>query len=283
MATKKEKKKRNVPEEIRRLNRIIDYIETVKGSPLKTQIGKREEAFQKLMKDLGVGYGRKLTEEEIKDFLRGKEEKTFLKQYSNKFKTGRKLTDEEIDKIREEYSEAEGVKQQEKPFYEFMEDALDFKRKAKETIKNKDFYHVHGGLKRDSKAIVYQNLKKSGDSFYDAAKLASKEQGSKKYVLFLINEAYKMYKSASEYISGGKEEPVLRKKLSSLEVIINKSKPKLTTLSLSIASFILALFFSVFNLTGNVIGSVKQDFSILGILFFILGLVFVFVYARSKR
>jgi uncharacterized membrane protein (DUF485 family) len=49
------------------------------------------------------------------------------------------------------------------------------------------------------------------------------------------------------------------------------------------ASFILAIFFISINITGAVVGSVVHDFSILGILFFLKGLVLSFIYARSKR
>jgi len=37
------------------------------------------------------------------------------------------------------------------------------------------------------------------------------------------------------------------------------------------------------NFTGAVIESAQQDFSILGILFFISGLIFAFIYARKRR
>jgi hypothetical protein len=49
------------------------------------------------------------------------------------------------------------------------------------------------------------------------------------------------------------------------------------------ASFLISLIFISFNFTAAVVGNVKHDFSILGILFFILGLVGLFVYAKSRR
>ena len=53
---------------------------------------------------------------------------------------------------------------------------------------------------------------------------------------------------------------------------------------LAIASFVIALFFISFNLTGNSIGGLTQEnFRLAGTILFVLGLVFVFVYFKNKK
>jgi hypothetical protein len=51
----------------------------------------------------------------------------------------------------------------------------------------------------------------------------------------------------------------------------------------SIISLVSALFFTSFNLSGYAIGSLANDASLLGIVLFIVGLVFAFVFFRSKK
>lgn len=68
-----------------------------------------------------------------------------------------------------------------------------------------------------------------------------------------------------------------------IEEIKEFQKSQKTLPAFIFVSFIFSLFCLSSNITGNVVGSLKQDFSILGIFFFILGLALTFFYARSKR
>ena len=53
---------------------------------------------------------------------------------------------------------------------------------------------------------------------------------------------------------------------------------------LAVGSFIGALFFISFSLTGSAImESTRDDFNLMGLGLFILGLVFTFVYFRNKK
>ncbi len=53
-------------------------------------------------------------------------------------------------------------------------------------------------------------------------------------------------------------------------------------LVISLIFLISTLFFFSLNFTGAVVGTAKNDFSILGILFFIAGLICAFIYWRNK-
>jgi len=114
-----------------------------------------------------------------------------------------------------------------------------------------------------------------------------------------LRHAEALYREAGRYISyvGENSKKALSKRIRGLgqqreniHNVLSGNAPlfqnrfkKSFLVTLSIASFLSALFFLSVNFTGAVVGSTQYDFSILGILFFVLGLVFIFVYARHNR
>jgi len=115
-----------------------------------------------------------------------------------------------------------------------------------------------------------------------------------------LHHAEALYREAERYVSyvGKNSKEALAKRIRGLgrqrENIHNvlsgdaplfqrRFKRSFVFVILSIVSFLSALFFLSVNFTGAVVGSTQYDFSILGILFFVLGLVFIFVYARHNR
>jgi len=110
---------------------------------------------------------------------------------------------------------------------------------------------------------------------------------------YLLREARKYYEKAKKLLTWPKDAKEMQHLEKTILKIEDTLKEKIKSnirhyypraiAFLTLASLILASFFSIVNLTGAVVGSAKQDFFILGIIFFILGLVGVFVYVRSKR
>ena len=117
-------------------------------------------------------------------------------------------------------------------------------------------------------------------------------RGSYEQQMNCLEEAKKTYKLAKKSVNSFKKRKDLERAINQIEKKQNSlSSPDwiedilkdFNFLKLSIFAFVLACFFSIINLTGAVVGSAKQDFFILGIIFFILGLVGAFVYVRSKK
>jgi len=131
----------------------------------------------------------------------------------------------------------------------------------------------------------FNDYLKKGKEFYEKALKSKTEEDEKRY-LSLAKSFYKTAKSLSSYpiqkerINNVLEE--INNRLSIMGIPLISLENKILPV-LIFSSFILCLFFLSMNFTGAVVGTAKNDFSILGILFFIGGLIFAFVYARSKR
>jgi len=92
--------------------------------------------------------------------------------------------------------------------------------------------------------------------------------------------ARECYQSAEKYKDKGKEarkSEIYRKKSKGLQ-------NRLGFATLSIISISIALISISFNLTGYAIGGLNQNFTrLIGVLSFILGLIFAFFYVRKKK
>jgi hypothetical protein len=203
----------------------------------------------------------------------------------------KKLTPEEIGQIAESMGMGAGYISREKEKKEIVIDydaftkAEEIKSRLDEQIKKTgNIYRPFdfSGMTDSEKEIVFQGCVDAGNNYLKSLKQKPKPVNYNP--ITAIERAYKMYKKAGYFCSDSGKKRILVKSVGILENILKKHREKgKTTLSLSIASFILALFFSALNFTGAVVSSAQQDFSILGILFFICGLVGSFIYVRSKR
>jgi len=133
--------------------------------------------------------------------------------------------------------------------------------------------------------IKNESYLKKAKEFYERA-LKSKTEKEEKYYLGKAKSFYKTANSLSSYpiqkerINNVLEE--INNRLSIMGIPLRSLENQILPV-LILSSFIFSLFLLSMNFTGAVIGTIKHDFSILGILFFIGGLIFSFVYARSKR
>jgi hypothetical protein len=134
----------------------------------------------------------------------------------------------------------------------------------------------------EEESLTYQM---QGEEFYEKSLKAKTKREEKHY----LSEAIKSYEHARVLAIT----PIQKERINN---VLEKIKNRLRIMGIPLKnlesktfpvfiflSFILSLFFLSMNFTGNVVGTTKKDFSILGILFFIGGLIFSFVYATSKR
>ncbi len=138
---------------------------------------------------------------------------------------------------------------------------------------------------KDEFFYIHQN---EGDEFYAESLNAKEEKKEQNY----LSKAFKAYNFAKNFSSNSVENEKIDNNLMKIKNRLRimgvslkdfKNLESKLPLVFIFTSFIITLFFLSLNITGNIIGNTQQDFSILGILFFLCGLVGAFVYARNKR
>jgi hypothetical protein len=127
------------------------------------------------------------------------------------------------------------------------------------------------------------NLIEKGNTLLRLIPTRSSEKEKGRYLKY----AEKIYRQAEKLCFDSKTKTNLVRAINQIEEkqknIFKYNFKNDSFLIFILASFIIALFFLSINLTGAVTGTAKSDFSILGILFFIAGLITAFIYFRSKR
>ena len=116
----------------------------------------------------------------------------------------------------------------------------------------------------------------------DAFKRVGEEYERKGY----RERAISNYEDSLKYAFNEKDEYKIEEKLNELKARKNSGglQKRLTFAGLTIASFVIALLFISFNLTGYSIGGLTQEnFRFAGTILFLLGLVFVFFYFKNKK
>jgi len=95
-------------------------------------------------------------------------------------------------------------------------------------------------------------------------------------------EAIRMYQGAVEYAPSESVREKIREKIEGLSGKGGKLERNLFSTA-SIISLVSALFFTSINLSGHATSSLARDSSLLGIVLFVLGLVFALVFFKSKK
>ena len=158
-----------------------------------------------------------------------------------------------------------------------------FKQDKNLNLKEKSKKHAK---ELESKAKNLENLRDSGKNIKFGKIRGFYELAGDIQTRYNIYDAIHDYHQALNYTEKDKERMRIQNKITDARISISGDKVSYKNtpfVFLSIAGFIISLFFLSINFTGAVVGSVKNDFSILGILFFLCGLVGAFVYARNKR
>ena len=141
---------------------------------------------------------------------------------------------------------------------------------------------------RAQKAEKRSSLRKEGPTHGEVSRLYEQAGG-----IFAqagdYNSAYKNLKKASQIAYDNTVKRRIEEKIKELPSKRRKIKPsrlekRLGFAAAAMVSLVGALFFSVFSLTGSVIQGLNENNSRwIGIILFVVGLVFTFLYNRTKK
>ena len=152
----------------------------------------------------------------------------------------------------------------------------------KEAYAKKEKLEKRNPLSAAEKQVLFRLFEKAGESFLRIGEL------SRAIGLYQQAKEYAQYKDVKERINRiiekieEKRESLKPQARKNLEKLLYKTKK--VYVFLSIAFLISALFFISINLTGNVIAElIPPHFRIVGICFFVCGLIFAFIYLKNKK
>ncbi len=167
------------------------------------------------------------------------------------------------------------------------EKAYDFKKKGYDMSCSANLPKFKNTIKSQKYLNQASELyEKAGDEWILQAKEKENLRDTRNSLSYAVNN----YNSAKKLAGSENEKKRIQNKKNSIDTTMNSLIPikglqrKLSFAILAIISFVVALFFISFNLTGYIIlGQAKNNLGFFAAAFFVLGLVFVFFYSKNKK